>query len=682
MISRGNIVYTGHDDSLVKARDIYSLTVIETYTGHIDTVQALCFDELFILYSAGYDGSIKKWNMASRSVAFSFENKNGSVSSLTINQNQLFVGLRSGRIDYFDTENSLSLKSLGYHSKTVSSLIAFNGSIYSSSYDGTVLKFPTIGDQSITTVYRSNGEPMENLSRGSSFWTALQGDSKIVIIHMESGSESVKVIDFQIPLVSVAVSYSLILAGTKSGIIYSWDIETLQLAFELKGHISPVNNLLVDDDRLFSASDDKTIIEWSLGSKTRSQTFQRLSASALGHLGPVNSLSYCSDTLFSAGSDLTVRRWNTKTGKHDDVYFGFTKSVTAVECYNVSIFAGSEDFSVLMFKPNLPQNQDVKVRPTTSILKRDTHQTKIVRLHKAERTTTNVSVVILSVAAGLIVIIVVFFVMVLLMKRSTKSVFQLESIATDTGTVSSLTITDLQTVVNSVMGISKHAAYLIENSALAKVKKIATGGGGELFLSKVMDPSLRKKHGEIVVQKIVFVKSKPSEEAFYQEVGIMIMLSTFPNFCQIIGYTENPLSMILKHYPNGSLSDWLEKNNYGSKIMLKILKETASALNIMHSHYLAHCDLKTQNILVEENNGLPSFFLADFGITQVLSESIIAAKAFNVINLRGLSITFAAPEAFMHFRTKTFEMADLKAFDIYSFGCLTYEVLARIAPWK
>jgi hypothetical protein len=499
---------------------------------------------------------------------------------------------------------------------------------------------------------------------------------------MESGSESVKVIDFQIPLVSVAVSYSLILAGTKSGIIYSWDIETLQLAFELKGHISPVNNLLVDDDRLFSASDDKTIIEWSLGSKTRSQTFQRLSASALGHLGPVNSLSYCSDTLFSAGSDLTVRRWNTKTGKHDDVYFGFTKSVTAVECYNVSIFAGSEDFSVLMFKPNLPQNQDVKVRPTTSILKRDTHRTKIVRLHKAERTTTNVSVVILSVAAGLIVIIVVFFVMVLLMKRSTKSVFQLESIATDTGTVSSLTITDLQTVVNSVMGISKHAAYLIENSALAKVKKIATGGGGELFLSKVMDPSLRKKHGEIVVQKIVFVKSKPSEEAFYQEVGIMIMLSTFPNFCQIIGYTENPLSMILKHYPNGSLSDWLEKNNYGSKIMLKILKETASALNIMHSHYLAHCDLKTQNILVEENNGLPSFFLADFGITQVLSESIIAAKAFNVINLRGLSITFAAPEAFMHFRTKTFEMADLKAFDIYSFGCLTYEVLARIAPWK
>ncbi|KAI3655220.1 hypothetical protein MP638_007007, partial [Amoeboaphelidium occidentale] len=173
-------------------------------------------------------------------------------------------------------------------------------------------------------------------------------------------------------------------------------------------------------------------------------------------------------------------------------------------------------------------------------------------------------------------------------KKSKKILSPPESSTTKVGTVSTQTIKDLQTVVNSVMGISKHAAYLIENSSLAKVKKIASGGGGEIFLAKVMDPLLRKKHGETAVQKIVLVKSKLNEEAFYQEVGIMILLSPFPNFCKIIGYTENPLSMILKNYHHGSLDGWLRKNKCGTRIGLKILNETACALHVMHSHYLAH----------------------------------------------------------------------------------------------
>jgi serine/threonine protein kinase len=197
-----------------------------------------------------------------------------------------------------------------------------------------------------------------------------------------------------------------------------------------------------------------------------------------------------------------------------------------------------------------------------------------------------------------------------------------------------------------------------------------------------MDPRLRKKYGDTAVQKIVFVRNKISEDAFYQEVGIMILLNSFPYFCQILGYTENPLSMILKNYPDGSLNDWLGTNNFGTKIVFRILKETASALNVMHSHYLAHCDLKPQNILVQVDNGLPSCYLTDFGITQILSEKIIATKTFHVINLRGLSTHYAAPEAFKNFRTKKYVSVDFKAYDIYSFGCIAYELLSRRMPWN
>jgi hypothetical protein len=73
----------------------------------------------------------------------------------------------------------------------------------------------------------------------------------------------------------------------------------------------------------------------------------------------------CRITLFSASLDLTTRRWNTQTGNHEDVYFGPTKSVTSVMCYNGSVFSGSEDFSVLMFSPRLPPADEDKTSART-----------------------------------------------------------------------------------------------------------------------------------------------------------------------------------------------------------------------------------------------------------------------------------------------------------------------------
>jgi serine/threonine protein kinase len=245
----------------------------------------------------------------------------------------------------------------------------------------------------------------------------------------------------------------------------------------------------------------------------------------------------------------------------------------------------------------------------------------------------------------------------------------------------SVTNTDLETVINTVVGISKHAAFLIETSVLASTKKIAVGGGGELFLASVMDPFLLNKIGKTVIQKIIFIKNDVGKVAFYQEVGIMIMLQSFPNFCRILAYTEKPFSIILEYYPDGSLSEWIRTRKSTRAICLKVLKEISQGFNVMHSHYLAHCDLKPQNILVQVSNGTPTCFITDFGITQVLSESIIAAKSFNIINLRGLSVHYASPEAFKSFRTKNYSKVNFKMFDVYSFGCVAYEVQTTKTPW-
>jgi serine/threonine protein kinase len=100
--------------------------------------------------------------------------------------------------------------------------------------------------------------------------------------------------------------------------------------------------------------------------------------------------------------------------------------------------------------------------------------------------------------------------------------------------------------------------------------------------------------------------------------------------------------MILQYYPDGSLQVWIQKNEFGREIIFKVSKEISSALRIMHSFYLAHCDIKTQNVLIEVTEGVPACYLTDFGITQVLSDKILASSDFNIINLRGLSVFYAA----------------------------------------
>jgi serine/threonine protein kinase len=111
------------------------------------------------------------------------------------------------------------------------------------------------------------------------------------------------------------------------------------------------------------------------------------------------------------------------------------------------------------------------------------------------------------------------------------------------------------------------------------------------------------------------------------------------------------------------------------------VKELSEALNVMHSHYLAHCDIKPQNVLVQVNNGIPSCYLTDFGITQVLSDRILAASTFHVANLRGLSIHYSAPESFSHFRSKYYIGADFKKYDVYSLACVLYETILQEGPW-
>ncbi|KAI3660378.1 hypothetical protein MP638_005392 [Amoeboaphelidium occidentale] len=677
-----NRVVSGHSDSIIRSRDPTTLQILETYQGHLDIIYSICFDELFVMYSTGFDGSIKKWNLATRKIAFSFEDRNSSVTTLAAHGNLLFVGVRRGTILIYNIESALLTKTLNAHEKDVTTLQVTEDSIISSGLDGLIMEFSLNNTEDFSLLQKSRSGTIRGFALNSIFLVAIEDESTLISISWNDEFIPTKIADSQAPLTCVAVTEYEIIAGSRSGAVYTWSLDTKRPYFQLKGHVSQVNSLLVVNEHFFSTSDDKTIIEWSLNTRNLIKVYKRISATALGHLGRVYSVSFCSGTLFSVGADLSVRRWNIPTGKHEDVYFGFSKPVTSVLCYNNSVFAGSEDFSVLVFNPNLPSEPFSFGLVTKSTLRNAaTKRTKAVKRLLFDNTNSSIGLIITYIIIALSAVIAGSLVCYFLLNRS-KDKGMADSLIASSQASQTNMISDLETVINTVIGISKHAAYLIDASFIAKVKKITQGGGGELYIAKIMDASLRAKFGEVVVQKIILTTSKSLEDAFYQEVGIMIMLNTFPHFCSIVGYTEKPLSIILKYYPDGSLHDWIKANSFGSGAVLKAMKDISEALKVMHSLYLAHCDLKPQNILIRLEGNLLFCYLTDFGITQILSDQIIATTAFNVINIRGLSVHYAAPESFVNFRRKNYVGADFKKYDIYSYACVIYELLKQRMPWN
>jgi serine/threonine protein kinase len=168
-----------------------------------------------------------------------------------------------------------------------------------------------------------------------------------------------------------------------------------------------------------------------------------------------------------------------------------------------------------------------------------------------------------------------------------------------------------------------------------------------------------------------------SRISFNQEISLMEFFNDSYGFAKVIGYCKEPVCILMKYYKLGSLDNNIEtcKSNH-------VLNDVAKALQVMHQRKVAHCDLKPQNILVEEGKDHHHYLLTDFGISKILTPEYLASDAFQIRNLRGLTVSYAAPDSLKRFRQKIpgFELEE-KAGDIYSFAVLIYFVLTSRNPW-
>jgi TolB-like protein/Flp pilus assembly protein TadD len=102
---------------------------------------------------------------------------------------------------------------------------------------------------------------------------------------------------------------------------------------------------------------------------------------------------------------------------------------------------------------------------------------------------------------------------------------------------------------------------------------------------------------------------------------------------------------------------------------LRITREVAEALDYAHRHGIIHRDIKPENILLSEGHAL----VADFGIGRVLGESGLGERLTETGIVVGTP-TYMSPEQ------ATGSQTDGRS-DIYSLGCVLYEMLAGEPPY-
>lgn len=95
------------------------------------------------------------------------------------------------------------------------------------------------------------------------------------------------------------------------------------------------------------------------------------------------------------------------------------------------------------------------------------------------------------------------------------------------------------------------------------------------------------------------------KNAFNQEVGVMWILRQNPHFVDLVGYSEEPMGILMKKYNHGDLYVFIRGSialnnelNYTRKVIIEIMRKCAKAIQFMLWQQMGHCDIKPANLML------------------------------------------------------------------------------------
>lgn len=215
-------------------------------------------------------------------------------------------------------------------------------------------------------------------------------------------------------------------------------------------------------------------------------------------------------------------------------------------------------------------------------------------------------------------------------------------------------------------------SVLIPFKNLKLEEVIGHGGLGKVYAACLLSKPVAFK--KIIYQRM----SKKRMDDFIKEVRILSNI-VHPNIIKMIGAVVDESNIgIVMEYLRCSLFRALfvteEPLDTGKKNA--IIQQTASALEYLHTKQIAHCDIKSENILLDWNDTAK---LCDFGLSALRNDTA-STQSNNALVPQGQGTPrYSAPEVL---RGEMLNITQLFQADIYSLAIVVFEVMAGEEPFQ
>ena len=203
------------------------------------------------------------------------------------------------------------------------------------------------------------------------------------------------------------------------------------------------------------------------------------------------------------------------------------------------------------------------------------------------------------------------------------------------------------------------------------LERIGQGGMGKVY--KVTHTQLGKEFALKVIGENL-AATDDARELFYREARLASSVN-HPNITSVVDFGEDAglgVFMVMELVAGEPLARMLHRETrLGVRVACEIILQVADALHYVHEKGIVHCDIKTENILVSEQQGTKRrqqvVKLLDFGLARSLASGRGSGPLSGTPH-------YVAPERISG------EGASPSS-DIYALGILFYEIVTGHVPW-
>ncbi|KAJ8085534.1 hypothetical protein PM082_004352 [Marasmius tenuissimus] len=232
------------------------------------------------------------------------------------------------------------------------------------------------------------------------------------------------------------------------------------------------------------------------------------------------------------------------------------------------------------------------------------------------------------------------------------------------------------TIFNAMLHLSKRSGLHPACLSIQNVKKIgkhpvAAGGFGDVWKGTIGHSS------EVVCLKVVRVYLNSDMQKLsieYQREAILWRQMKHPNLLPLLGIYQlehtDELCMISPWMENGNLVEFMKATKREDIDHYVLVHDVASGLAYLHSEKIVHGDLKGVNVLI---TGSLRACIADFGLSRIAdTQGLIVTTS---TTRPAGTMRWLAPELLSGSERPS------KESDVYSFGCVCYEIFTGLLPF-